>query len=283
MSAAAAPGIPNPVEAALALRAAGRLQDALNALGTASEDTSDVYTLRGEIQFALGRVHEAAGSYFTVVASEPENVLAQFNVGVCMQQLSRWSDAALAFQRVLDMDPDRDEARLGLGACLLQLNRPEEALATFDACWSDAVRRRADFGKAVALQFLRRFDESEAAYREMLQSGQQTEDVLTNLVALSAEIHDWDAVQHYASRLLEISPHSVPAMQGLAAVALERGEFAAAVQHCGRIVELAPECMEALHNLRFATGQVMAAIQKRAASQPATKTKNSRTASRPPH
>lgn len=276
MSAAAVPATPNPVEAALALRAAGRLQDALNVLSTVSEDTSDLYILRGEIQFALGRFHEAAGSYFTAVASDPENVIAQFNLGICMQQLSRWDDAALAFQRVLEVDPDRDEARLGLGACLLQLNRPEEALAVFDACWSDASRTRADFGKAVALQFLRRFDESEAAYRQMLQNDQQPEDVLTNLVALSAEIRDWDAVQRYASRLLDISPQSVPAMQGLAAVALERGDFGTAVQYCGHIVELAPECMEALHNLRYATGQVMAALQKRAAAQPSAKPKHSR-------
>jgi len=277
MSAAAVSASPNPIEAALALRASGRLQDALNALSAVSEDTSELYTLRGEIQFELGRFHEAAGSYFTAVASDPENILAQFNLGVCMQQLSRWDDAALAFQRVLDIDPDRDDARLGLGACLLQLNRPEESLAVFDACWSEGVRLRAEFGKAVALQFLRRFDEAETAYRRMLQNGQQPEDVLTNLVALSAENHDWDSVQHYASSLLEISPHSVPAMQGLAAVALERGEFGTAVQHCGRIVELAPECMEALHNLRFATGQVMAALQKRVSAQPAAKVRKSRT------
>jgi tetratricopeptide (TPR) repeat protein len=281
MSAAAVPATPNPIEAARALCATGRLQDALNALSTTSEDTSDLYILRGEIQFGLGRFHEAAGSYFTAVASDQENVLAQFNLGICLQQLSRWGDAALAFERVLEVDADRDEARLGLGACLLQLNRPEEAIAVFDACWSDSARTRADFGKAVALQFLRRIDESEAAYRQMLQNEQQPEDVLTNLVALSAEIRDWDAVQHYASRLFEISPHSVPAMQGLAAVALERGEFGTAVQYCGRIVELAPECMEALHNLRYATGQVMAALQRRAATQASGNTKQSRTRQAP--
>jgi tetratricopeptide (TPR) repeat protein len=275
MSAAAVPATPNPLEAALALRAAGRLQEALNALNAASE--AEIYTLRGEIQFALERFHEAAGSYFTAVATEPENVLAQFNLGVCMQQLNRWDDAALAFERVLEIDPDRDDARLGLGSCLLRLKRPEEALAVFEACWSEAVRIRSDFGKAVALQFLRRFDESEAAYQQMLQRGEQVEEVLTNLVALSVEISDWEAVQHYASRLLEVSPQSVPALQGLAAVALERGDFGAAVQYCGRIVELAPDCMEALHNLRFATGQVMADLQKRAATQPQPKPRHGRT------
>jgi tetratricopeptide (TPR) repeat protein len=268
MSAAALPATPDPVKAALALLAAGRPQDVLNVLNAATESTPEVYTLRGEIQFALGRYHEAAGSYFTVVASDPENVLAQFNLGVCMQQLGRWMDGALAFERVLEVENDRDEARLGLGACLLQLERPQDALAHFDACSSEVTRTRALFGRAVALQFLHRHEESEAAYRDLLEMDLPQEEVLTNLVALSTETHDWDAVQRYASRLLELSASSVPALQGLASVALERHDFGLAVQLCGHIVELAPDCMEAWHNLRFATGQAMAALQRRAVTQP---------------
>ncbi len=262
MSAAATPALRSQVQTALALRAAGRCQDALDALSTPGEYSSDYYTLRGEIQVAMGRFQEAAGSYFTVVASEPENTFAQFNLAVCLQHLSRWTEAAVAFQKVLQVDAHRDEARLGLGACLLHLNRAEEALANFDACWSDAGRTRAQFGKAVALQFLRQYDEAEAAYQRLLQSEEKSEELLQNLLALSAEIQDWDAVQHYATRLLDISPQSLPALQGLAAVALEQRQFETAVHYCGRIVALAPECVEAWHNLRFATGRVMSALDR---------------------
>jgi tetratricopeptide (TPR) repeat protein len=268
MSAAATPAFRSQVQTALALRAAGRCQDALDALSAPGEYSADYYTLRGEIQVALGRFQEAAGSYFTVVASEPENMFAQFNLAVCLQRLSRWTEAALAFQKVLQVDTHRDEARLGLGACLLHLNRAEEALANFDGCWSDAARTRALFGKAVALQFLRQYDEAEAAYQRLLQSEERSEEVLQNLLALSAEIQDWDAVQHYAARLLDISPQSLPALQGLAAAALEHRQFETAVQYCGRIVELAPECVEAWHNLRFATGRVMSALDRPSATLP---------------
>ena len=272
MSASAIPAVRNQAELALALFTVGRPQDALNALNTATECTPDFYTLRGEIQFALGRFHEAAGSYFTVVALEPQNILAQFNLGVCMQRLSRWTDAAQAFEKVLDIDGGHDEARLGLGACLVHLERNEDALANFGACCSEATSQRALFGRAVALQFLHRQEASEAAYRQLLETDLR-EDVLTNLVALSTELEDWGAVQHYASLLLELSPRSVPALQGLASVALGRRDFAAAVQHCGRIVELVPECIEAWHNLRFATDQVMASLQRRAVTQPSSNAK----------
>ena len=260
MSAAAAIAIRTQVQAAVALRADGRLEEALDALSAPGEYSSDFYTIRGEIQLALGRFQEAAGSYFTVVASEPENAFAQFNLAVCLQQLSRWEEAAQAFQKVLQADPHRDDARLGLGACLLHLNRAEEALNNFDACWSDAARSRALFGKAVALQLLRHHDEAAAAYRRLLQYDPKSQEVLSNLIALAIESQDWDAVQHYATRLLEISPNSLQAQKGLAAVAIHRLEFETAVRYCGRIVEHAPECLEAWHNLRFATGRVMSTL-----------------------
>ena len=248
------------------MRAAGRLQDALEALSTPGEYSSEFYTIRGEIQLALGRFQEAAGSYFTVIASEPENASAQYSLAVCLEQLKRWDEAAQAFRKALQIDPHPDEGRLGLGACLLHLSRPEEALTNFDACWSEGARGRALFGKAVAHQLLRHHDEAEAAYRRLLESDAKSEEALSNLLALCVETQDWGSVEHYAKRLLEISPQSVQAHRGLAAVALERQEFEAAVHHCGRIVEYAPECVEAWHNLRFATGRVMSALHGPAAA-----------------
>ena len=260
MSAAAAPAIRSQLQTALALRTAGRLQDALDALSMPGEYSPDFYTIRGEIQLALGRYQEAAGSYFTVVACEPGNAFAQYNLALCLQQLKRWDEAAQAFKKVLEADPHRDDARLGLGACLLHLNRPEEALIHFDVCWSDAARPRVLLGKAVALQFLRHYEEAQAAYERLLQADASSQEVLGNLLTLSVETHNWDAVEHYGQRLLEASPRSILALQGLAAVALERREYEAAVRYCGRLVELDPECVEGWHNLRFATGRVMSAL-----------------------
>jgi tetratricopeptide (TPR) repeat protein len=62
MSSAARPAVRNQIEAALALHSAGRYQEALDALTTPSENLPDFYTLRGDVQFALERYEEAAGS-----------------------------------------------------------------------------------------------------------------------------------------------------------------------------------------------------------------------------
>ena len=261
MSAAAKPSMTDQLQAALALRAAGRLQEALEALVTPGENFRDFYTIRADLQFALGRYEEAAGSYYTVITSEQENAYAYYNFALCLRHLGRWSPAAEALEKVLQFEPHRDDARLALAACELHLNRPQDALANFDRCWSDSARGPALFGKAVALQLLRRFAEAATAYERILAADPNSEEVLSNLIALSIEARELENARRYSLRLLELRPQSTIALQGLAAVALERREYEAAVQYCGRIVERDPACVEALHNLRFATGRIMSALK----------------------
>ena len=122
------PGVQPQIDAALALRSSGRLEEALRALANPSESNPYLYTVRGEIEFALGRYHDAALSYFAVVHSEPDNAEAHYNLALCLQRSDRWDTSCQAFERVLSMDPAcdqtlRDRARLGLGASLLYLNR----------------------------------------------------------------------------------------------------------------------------------------------------------------
>jgi tetratricopeptide (TPR) repeat protein len=272
MSTAAKPAIRNQLEAALTLHSAGRYQEALEVLTTPGENLPDFYTLRGDIQFALARFEEAAGSYFTSATLEPppQNAYAQYRLGICLHHLGRWVEAGQAFQKVLEVDPHRDDVRLGLGACLLHLNRPEEALANFDRCWSDAARLRVLFGKAVALQLLGRQHEAEGAYQRLLASDPKSEEALSNLIALCMEAHDLENARRYSLRLLELFPESPVALQGLAAAALENREYEAAVRYCSRIVERAPECVEAWHNLRFASGRIMSALRTPAAAVAST-------------
>ena len=253
------PGVQPQIDAALALRSSGRLQEALHALANSNEYNPYLYTVRGEIEFALGRFHDAALSYFAVVHSEPDNADAHYNLALCLQRSDRWDASCQAFERALSLDPGRDAARLGLGASLLYLNRLDEALATFHRC-SDALRGPASFGKAVALQLLHRFGEAASAYELLLAVDPNSEEALSNLIALNVEIEDLDRVRDYSQRLLKISPQSPAALQGLATVALQRQDHHAAARHCDRIVQLAPDCLEAWHNLRVALDRILTAF-----------------------
>jgi len=253
------PGVQPQIDAALALRSSGRLEEALRALANPSEYNPYLYTVRGEIEFALGRFHDAALSYFAVVHSQPDNADAHYNLALCLQRSDRWDGSCQAFERALSLDPGRDAARLGLGASLLYLNRLDEALTTFHQC-SNAFDGPASFGKAVALQLLHRFGEAERAYENLLASDPNSEEILSNLIALAVETQDLDRVRDYSLRLLKISPQSPAALQGLATVALQRQDHHAAARYCDRIVQLAPDCLEAWHNLRVALDRILTAF-----------------------
>jgi tetratricopeptide (TPR) repeat protein len=259
-AAAAAPavatGINDPLQTAIALRAQGRFQEALDLLSTpvsASGDLpADAYTLRGDLLVELGRLAEAAGSYYTATVSAPGNLYARMHLGSCLRRLGRWEEAVEAFQTVLHSDPHRDPIRLELGDCLLHLNRVEQALTCFDQCWSDSAQRQAVFGKGVALQMLRRFDEAEIAYERVLALDGKAEEVLANLLAMSLERFDLERVLRYSRRLVETNPRSIPGLQGLTLVAVERGDMETAARHFSILAE---HSSESIRPSRGASGE----------------------------
>jgi tetratricopeptide (TPR) repeat protein len=242
-AAAAAPAVAStdPLQAAIALRSQGRFQAALDLLSGPGDLSTDAYVLRGDLLVELGRLADAAGSYYTALVSAPGNLYARMHLGSCLRRVGRWAEAVDAFQAVLQADPHRDTIRLELGDCLLRLNRLEQALNCFDQCWSDAAQRPAAFGKGVALQLLRRFDEAEIAYERALALDGKAEEALANLIAMSLEVFDLERVLRYSRRLVENNPRSVPGLQGLTLVAVERGDMETAARHFSMLANQDPE------------------------------------------
>jgi len=240
-AASGASPIRDRVEAALALRGSGRPAEALDLLSIPGEYAQDVYTLRGDLQLELGRPHEALGSYSTVIALDRGNVYAHQKLAVCLRQLGRWEPAIEALRKILAQDSYSDSARIGLGDCLLHINKPEEALACFEACWSGNALQPCLFGKAVALQMLRRFEQSEAVYLRFLELKPNSEEALGNLIALNMEQSAWARVQRYALQLLGLRPKSAIALRALLAAAVERREFESAADYYDRLLDTARE------------------------------------------
>ena len=239
--AAAAPAVGDPLQAALTLRSQRRFQEALDLLSGPGEYSADVYTLRGDLLVELERWTDAAGSYYAATVAAPGNLYARSHLASCLRRLERWEEAVEAFQLVLKSDPHRDAIRLHLADCFLHLNRLEQVLDCLDQCWSDAAQRQALFGKGVALQLLRRFDEAEMAYERVLALDGKAEEALANLIAMSMEVFDLERVQRYSRRLVTINPKSVPGLQGLTLVAVERGQMEAAARYFSTLVEMAQE------------------------------------------
>lgn len=223
------------------MHATGRTRAALDLLSGPGDFSKDVYTLRGDLQLQLGEFHEALGSFSTVIAFERDNVYALHHLAVCLCRLERWELAAETFRKLLSHDTYSDQAHIGLGDCLLHLKKPEEALSCFEACWSESARLPAMFGKAVALQLLRRFEEAEVLYERILELEPKSEEALGNLIAMSTEVFDLSRVHRYAMRLVGQSPQSAVALQALTLVAFERRDYETAAGYLDDLLKHSPQ------------------------------------------
>lgn len=206
---------------------------------------------------------DEALNHFSAVTADPDNPDAHYNLAVWLTSAEKWDAAAREFGRALWLNPRHTLAPLGLGTCLLNMDRFEQALEVFTQVAGDSGP--ACFGKAVALQQLRRFGEAQSAYETFLEFEPNSEETLANLIAMSAQTHHLEHMREYSQKLLSAAPQSAPALQGLATVALERRDHHAAARYCDRIVQLAPDCLEAWHNLRIALDGIVSAFSTKPA------------------
>lgn len=249
------------IDAVSALVSAGEMKGALELLKAEGDYDPRLACVRGEIEFALERYQDAALSYLTVADAEPGNPSAQYNLALALQRSQRWDAAAKAFQRVLWIDRGHTEAKLAFAGCLLHLNRAEEALEYFEEVYQSSGGWPARLGRAAALHLLGRLFESKTGYEAVLAENPNSEDVLSNLIAINAAIQDLDKVREYAVRLMELSGRSLSALQGLTMVALEQGDNQTAARYCDRIMELAPGCQAAYENFGIATDRIHSALR----------------------
>ena len=150
------------------LQALGRLEEALASFDRAvslEPKYTDAHFNRGNTLKQLGRLEEAVASYDQAIAIHAGHAPAWSNRGDALQQLMRLEDAVASYTQAISARPDYAEAHNNLGVALRELNRPAEALARCEA----AIACRPDFAQAhsnrgIALQELHRLDEAVASY-----------------------------------------------------------------------------------------------------------------------
>jgi predicted O-linked N-acetylglucosamine transferase (SPINDLY family) len=121
-------------QAALALRAEGRLAEAAAALGQATAlapDHADAFADLGYVYNLLGRPAEAEASYRRALASNPGHVRALANLATTLQSANRHREAEALHRQALEIDPDYAPALLNLGVLLKNDARVAEAKALF--------------------------------------------------------------------------------------------------------------------------------------------------------
>ena len=135
-----------------------------------------------------GRLSEAEAEYRAILAHEPANSTAAFNLGIVLRRLGRVDEAVGAYRLALTLKPVFPEAHNNLGTALGSLGRVDEAIASLRS----ALAQRPVFADAwnnlgAALKDQGKIEEAAAC--------------LENAVRLQPENHAFHSnlvfVQHY--------------------------------------------------------------------------------------
>src|SRR5579864_4325502 len=197
---------------AVALHLEGKAAEALAELEralAAGEKEPELYAAIGYLRYQGTQFHEAAEAYRQLVELEPAHATGWFNLAASLQAEDKWEEAAGVFEKALAADPNRYEAHLGLGSCRLHLGAARPALEAYERCLrlvpnlEPARLEPVLFGKAVALQLLKKFSEAAEFYRRTLETNPRSEDALSNLIAVALELKDHAGAAASVEQLLK--------------------------------------------------------------------------------
>ena len=92
--------------------------------------------------FSMGRYQEAEPNYQRMLALNPNDALANYQLGLTLMQLGRCKDALTVFGKMSNLDPsDEDYADtvFRMGQCLVELEQWEDAFVHFQTLYNAAV------------------------------------------------------------------------------------------------------------------------------------------------
>lgn len=207
-----------------------------------------------------GDVELAVESYRTAVEADPEDALAQYNLGFALAHLGRADEAESQFRKAIELDPDYRNAHFNLASTLSKEGRWEEAAEHYRKAYEiDPEDRQAHLELARSLAALGRTEEAAKELEAVISEAESYEAPLaaeahTVLAALlEAQGRPDDAAEHYR-RAQALDPESIGALRGLAVLLGRQGRFGEAAAQLDRVIELEPENLE----VRF--GRAMALI-----------------------
>jgi Flp pilus assembly protein TadD len=181
---------------------------------------------------ATSRPEEALACCRRLVAIEPENARAHYNLAVVLLARNQVDEAIASFRRATALAPSLAEAFNNLGVALVSQNRWDEAAAAY----RKALRLRPDYVEALynlarPLLHLDEVEEAVACCRHALALRPDHADAHYRLgLALSEENLLDEAVASY-ERALALRPNDAEAHLGLALALLRLGRYDEAWPH----------------------------------------------------
>jgi predicted O-linked N-acetylglucosamine transferase (SPINDLY family) len=279
-----------PIEEAVALHQAGRLDDAarlylrilqraprdFNALhflgilrlaqGKAGEAArligqalqvdarvSDAHLNLGNALAAQGQVEAAIASFRAAIEREPCLAQAHFNLGNALKSLGRLDEAVAAYGQAVALAPAYVEAHYNLGNALRALGRLDQAVACYDrAVGLKPGHIDAWLNRGDALRLLQRIEAAAASFEQALKADPRSLPALNNLGNVLATLRRFGAAIAVFRRALSLTPRSAGTLVNFAACLRNAGQFEDAASSCREALAIEPGNADATYNLGLA-------------------------------
>ncbi len=243
----------------------GRLDEALDLAGKAAKKDP----ANPDVQFLLAAIHarrqdfpRVAEHCSKVVALQPGNALAHYNLGLALQNMGQLEPAATAYRKAIQLQPDNPSPQINLTAVLLDQGQIAPALASAEAALAMApARPAAHIARARVLLLDGQAREAQDALLQAQQRFGNHPDISLQLARCHQALGETDPYRSQVEALTRNAPGHAPAWLERGQMEQEAGNYADAVRHYEQAARLNPD-PKTLFNLAhclYAADQVEAA------------------------
>lgn len=210
------------------------------------------------------RFNAAVAIYQRVLALEPDNIYAGFNLGVIRHGHGELAEAIACYETVLAKKPDNVELLCRLANAYREHGRWDRAIATCRlALKGDGNLADMHYNLGLALYHQGETLAARSSYQEAVRLEPVRAESFYNLGVIHFELGDYELAVECYEQALAIRPDDIDTHYNLAVTRTSQGKLEEAVEHYLRAVALAPEDAE-LYN---ALGLVLKQLQKLAGAE----------------
>ncbi len=230
---------------------AERLHRALPFPGTLHQDAfqRNAFTY-GVAFFQRGFLEQAARSFQQVVAADPENADAYYNLGTLYLRRSSLQEAKQNLEQAVRLRPNYPEAWNNLGMVAAQRGSNEEAIQNFQ----QSLQLRPGYVTALlnlgnVYRRLGNFDEAEALLRRALDREPSNAEANYNLGMLYARKGDPAKAEEYLKGATKLRPDYADALNNLGVLLVQQQRYSEAEEKFSTCIQKAPAFDQAYLNL----------------------------------
>ena len=250
-------------------------------------DDAESWFLLAGINAQMGMLDEVATCCRRVVALQPTNVQAHYNLGVALQMLGNHRDATNSYREVVRLQPDYAVAYANLGLALRELKFHQEAIEScqyamqlqpemaearntfgliqmdqgkFDdasRCFEEIILANPNYAEAyhnlgLCNVYRNQLQEAVEMFRRALHIKPDYSDAYQGLGNVLQQLGDLDEALINFRQAVRYKPDSALAIGSLGVILASQGKLDEAIVHYRKVIELRPDSAEAYNNLGMA-------------------------------